>query len=168
MAKAKVKVIDTDRGWKALYLNAKKIKDARVRVGVLSDAKGKEKTEDGDLTLAELAVILHFGTKDKRIPPRPFLTLAFDRHREDLALVGKALMAGVLLGKMDIEKALNIMGSRFAAHTKKTITTGVGVPPPNKPSTLRKKYPKTRPLVVTGRLVGSITWAIDKKKGDGK
>lgn len=165
---AKVRVVDKDKGWLAMLERAAEIKDARVKVGVLADDKQgglHEVGADGkasELTVAEVAAVLHFGTLDGRIPPRPFLTSTFEEQREELTELGKKLIEGILKGKMDVDRALNIMGAKLAAEVKKKITAGAGMPPPNAPSTIERKGSE-RPLVDTGRLLGAITWAVAKK-----
>lgn len=198
-------VVDRDRGWNALAARAKELavaKSAVVKVGVLSsDAKGQEK--HGALTLAELAAVLHFGTRNGRIPPRPFLTMAFDAKRGELKEMGAELLAAVLFGRISLDKALDLMGATLASAARATIVAGVA--PPNAPSTIRRKALKAagvrsalnaaskasaraiggsdrrlaaagrataratqklaasaagvKPLIDTGRLLNSITWA---------
>lgn len=157
---AHVKVVDKDTGWIALFKRVKAARDGRVKVGVLADDP-KGGAMEGDLTVAELATVLHFGTEDGRIPPRPFLTMALDEQREELAKMGGELMAEVIEGKMDQDRALGLIGAKLATEAKKVITTGDQLTP-NAPSTVAEKG-SSRPLVDTGRLLGAITWAIDKE-----
>jgi phage gpG-like protein len=119
------------------------------------------KQDRGGITNAELAVILHFGAPNAGIPARPFLSMAFDQHREPLAKMGAELMGKVILGEVSLDKALGLMGAKLAAESKKTITVGSQLTP-NAPATVAKKG-SDRPLVDTGRLLNSITWAIEKE-----
>lgn len=186
------KLVVRDHGWGEMFRRVQEIKHSRVRVGVLSEGRGAQKHPPGKLqrgkkledvlervrqrrrnakqaesglTLAELATILHFGTENGHIPARPFLTLAFDKHRDELVEMGGKLIGGILDGKMTVEKALNILGASLANFAKREITDGSGVPPPNAPSTVRRKG-SDRPLVDTGRLLGAINWSVEiRSKG---
>lgn len=154
-----IKVEVKDTGWLEFFKRAREIRDKRVRVGVLSDdAHG-----DGDLTLSELATIHEFGTEDKRIPERSFLRSTFDEKREELAEVGEKLIGAVLDGKMTTERGLGLIGAKLAADVKGRITAGID--PPNAPTTVARKGSST-PLVDTGRLLNSITWAVDEGEGE--
>lgn len=155
-----VKVVDKDTGWAALFKRAAEIRHAAVKVGVLADGKGGEYEPGVALTVAQIAGVVHYGTADGHIPPRPFLTMAFDEQREELAAMGKAFMPEVIEGKMPLDRALNIMGAKLAAEAKKVISIGDKLEE-NKPSTVAAKG-SDRPLVDTGRLLGAIAWAIDK------
>lgn len=145
---------------------AREIREMRVKVGVLSSGKGAVEHPGSDLTVAEIAAILEFGTEDGHIPARPALRSTFDAQREELVKLGAKLIDKVLDGKMDTRTALNVLGAKLAAETKKTITTGDGVPPPNAPSTIAAKG-SSRPWVDTGRTVGAITWQV-QDGDDGK
>jgi hypothetical protein len=154
---SKSSVIDKDRGWLALIRRVKEIESSFVKVGVLADdAKGGMHVPGGDLTVAEIAVVNEYGTD--KIPSRPFARSTFDEKREEMVGLGKRLMAGIVDGKIKLKPALDVMGSTLATAMKRKITDGAGVPPPNAPSTVAAKG-SSRPLVDTGRLLGSITWA---------
>jgi hypothetical protein len=147
--KPTVKIVDRDRGWKAMVQRAKRAREGRVKVGVLADDHKGGADHEG-ITVAELAVVLHFGTTpdengDQHIPARPFLAMAFDEQRDKLADMG-----GKLLAKVSTE-------------AKKVITVGNRLEK-NADATVAAKG-SSRPLVDTGRLVNAITYAIDK---DGK
>jgi hypothetical protein len=175
----RAKVVDRDLGWRAMLKAVDSLAGGSyAKVGVLADdSKGGAET-DGGLTVAELATVLEFGTDDGRIPSRPFLRDTFDEKRDELKQNASALLFKILDGKQSVGGALNILGMKLASETKKTITTGEGVPPPNAPSTIeRKSVEKTRilksgwkkstltlnsrPLVDTGRLLNAITWSVE-------
>lgn len=156
----KVSVADKDTGWKKLFETIKEIADARVKVGVFAETG--ETHGDSRLNVAEIAAILEFGTIDGHIPARSAFKSTFDEKREELAAMGKKLIGQIIDGKMTTERALNIMGAKLANEIKLKITTGPGIPPPNAPSTIKKKG-SSRPWVDTGRLIQSLTWIIMKK-----
>lgn len=168
--KAKLEV--KDKGLIALFKRVRAIQKSRVKVGVLADGRGGAKhgrseadavTQGGrsSLTIAQIAAILEFGTEDGRIPPRPALRNTFDTMRPELVELGKKLMGAVVDGKIDVVKALNIMGAKLANGVKRTITAGAGVPPPNAPSTIAKKG-SSRPWVDSGQVVGAISWEVQE------
>ena len=161
MARGKIEVRTKDKGWVEFFRRAREIKDKRVRVGVLSDAAHG----DGEtITLAELAAVHEFGTKDGRIPERSFLRSTFDDKREEMVRAGEKLMGAVLDGKMDVDRALGLLGAKLASDVKAKITSSI--PPPDKPATVARKGSSTT-LIDTGRLRGAVTWALDDEgKGE--
>jgi hypothetical protein len=185
----KITVTDKDLGWDKLFSQVKEIADARgmrVRVGVLDGDGGDAREEGSDLSVAEIAAVNEFGTEDGHIPERSFLRSTFDEEREGLADLGRELFAKILFDGMKAETALGQMGTRLASAVRDKIRSNI--PPLNAPSTaLRKamkgrtkrlfsKAPKTlgqglaqvgavavvKTLIDTGRLLGSITWALVK------
>lgn len=160
------KVTDIDRGWKRLQALSKQLasNDVHVRVGVLDD--GKEGSADrGGFTNGMLAVAMEFGTAT--IPARSWIGRTFDKKRSEVQADMQRLLGHVLDGKISVDKALNVLGAKYSAEVKNTVTQGEQIPPPNAPSTLARKLAKTREgaantvrtLIDTGRMVGSVTWA---------
>jgi hypothetical protein len=158
----RAQIIDRDLGWKDMTKAvAAMAGGAYAKVGVLADdSKGAEHVDDGGITVAELATVLEFGTEDKHIPARPFLRGTFDEKREELAGNAKTLIGKIIDREQTVKGALDVLGLKLATETKKTITDGAGVPPPNAPSTIEQKG-SDRPLVDTGRLLNAITWAVE-------
>lgn len=172
-----VALVDRDRGFAALMHRARQAEKARIKVGVLGDAI----EPISHLTVGEVAVIQEFGTSDGRIPSRPFVRSTFDRERDRLAEMGRKLVEEVIDGKIKVPAALDVLGLYLANAMKRTITGGLS--PPNAPSTLIAKARKSKkfvavpkslgqaignagvlsavkPLIDTGRLLNSISWAI--------
>lgn len=200
MPRSRIEVVDRNLGWKELFKRGREIKDAYAKVGVLADSpKGglRETGPDGKsspLTVAEVAVVMEFGTRDEHVPARAFLRPTFESERNRLADMGKELISQVLDGKMDIKRALGLMGASLANSTKMTIQAGVD--PPNAPSTALAKAKKgktaklfngttktlgralaqagalaaVKPLIDTGRMIGAISWAVvmGNEKGAGE
>lgn len=171
------KLIETDRGWDRFVRVTKELeKDPNVRVGVLADA-GAEKREDG-FTNVEIAAVHEFGTDDGRVPERSFIRSSFERNGEKYKEHIKALVSKVVEGKVDLVKALNVLGLGAATDVKRGISEGL-IKQDLAESTLARKEAKTRPgstgvpkaLIDTGRLLGSITWAVffgDDEQGGGE
>lgn len=157
---SKTELEDKDLGFAELFKRAREVEERRVKVGVLSDGRGGNQHAGSELTNAEIAAILEYGTEDGHIPARPALRSTFDAQREKLVELGKKLIHRyVVEGKGTIEQALGILGSTLATEMKKTITVGPGVPPPNAPSTIAAKG-SSRPWVDTGAVVGAISYAV--------
>lgn len=176
----KAEVVDRDLGWRELMKRVAQIKNSYAKVGVFDEGEH----EGSELSVAEVAAVHEFGTEDGHIPERSFLRSTFNAHREELIAIGVELMGRIVDGAITAERALNMMGASLAAQTKATIARGV--PPPNALSTLLKKartgrtakffrrkarhvgdalaqvgaLAAVKPLIDTGRMIGSITWAV--------
>jgi hypothetical protein len=137
---------------------AKSAKDAQVVVGIL----GKNAPRgDGELDNVALGLIHEFGLG---VPERSFLRRTFDRRKEQWTKLARRLIKLVAADKLEIGQALRLLGERMKADVKGTITAGAGIPPPLAPATVRAKG-SARPLVDTGRLVGSIDYDVRLKGG---
>lgn len=177
-ARASWVVKRVDRGWAKLVTaaeNMQREKGMHAKAGILGaaakeehpseDAKGKKPTN------VQLAAIHEFGVPGK-IPARPFIQGTFLLHRQEYRAQLRRLAGDwfqrAAKGGGDLRRALGIMGLKMATDMKLRVTQGTGIPPPNAPSTIAKKLAKgkwkkdgsgaqPRPLVDTGRLVGSIS-----------
>lgn len=164
-----------------------------AKAGVMGKkAVADRPTEEGSeerLTNVKLALIHEFGAPAKGIPERSFIRRPFDKHREEyLSLLSRLIKAAVYEGRGSYEKALRILGLKMATDMKLFVTEGREVRPPNSPATFRRKLAKgywkiakraaaarqgkpvmhgpieaPRPLIDTGRLVGSLTWGVVKR-----
>ncbi len=191
MAGARVvfRLRDVDRGFAKLLTAAERLAEERgmhAKAGVLG-AKAKEDHPGGEgkkLTNVQLAAVHEFGVPG-RIPARPFIQGTFRLHRDEYRAQLRRLAGSWFTraaGKaMELRRALGLMGLKMAADMKDRVLTGAGIPPPNAPSTIARKLKKgawkgrspaeeaansaagrgPRPLVDTGRLVGSISHAVE-------
>ena len=160
------KVVDRDKGWRRLQALAKSLAsdDVHVRVGVLDDGRAGSENRDG-ITTGQLAVAMEFGTAT--IPARSWIGRTFDQKRAEVQADMQRLLGHLVDGKITIDKALNVLGAKYSAELKNTVTQGEQIPPPNAPSTLARKMAKTRAgaanvvrtLIDTGRMIGAVTWA---------
>lgn len=160
------KVTDKDKGWRRLQALAKSLAadDVHVRVGVLDDGRAGSEVRDG-ITNGQLAVAMEFGTAN--IPARSWVGLTFDKARGEVQSDMQRLLGHIVDGKITVDKALNVLGAKYSAAVKNTVTQGEQIQPPNAPSTLARKLAKTREgaangvrtLIDTGRMVGAVTWA---------
>ena len=160
------KVTDKDKGWNRLQELAKRLaaNDVHVRVGVLDDGRAGSEVRDG-ITNGQLAVAMEFGTAT--IPARSWVGLTFDKARSEVQSDMQWLLGHIVDGKITVDKALNVLGAKYSAEVKNTVTQGEQIQPPNAPSTLARKMAKTRAgaanavrtLIDTGRMIGAVTWA---------
>ncbi len=160
------KVTDKDKGWRRLQALAKSLAagDVHVRVGVLDDGRAGSEVRDG-ITNGQLAVAMEFGTA--HIPARSWVGLTFDKARGEVQSDMQRLLGHIVDGKITVDKALNVLGAKYSAAVKNTVTQGEQIQPPNAPSTLARKLAKARTgatngirtLIDTGRMIGAVTWA---------
>ena len=174
------KVTDKDKGWRRLQELAKSLAadDVHVRVGVLDDGRAGSEDRDG-ITTGQLAVAMEFGTATT--PARSWVGLTFDKARSEVQSDMQRLLGHIVDGKITVDKALNVLGAKYSAEVKNTVTQGEQIQPPNAPSTLKRKQGSThnnrnakgqfikgfgakikygvRTLVDTGRMIGAVTWA---------
>lgn len=136
---------------------SKQAQESHVKVGILG-ADAKKPSADGTLSMVELGLVHEYGTRDGRIPERSFIRRTFNQNRDELERAC-AEAARRFIGGEDMEKVLGKLGAWGAAKVKATITEGEGVPPPLKAATIARKG-SSRPLVDTGQLKNSITWAV--------
>lgn len=138
---------------------------SHVNVGILGNIKNTRKNEDGaELTNVEIGAIHEFGSPAERIPERSFLRSTMKLNRAAYMRTLRATVRDrVLQGKATMVQVLNAMGARIANDIKNRITQGAGIPPPLSPQTIARKG-SSRPLVDTGQLVNSITWAVVTEK----
>jgi hypothetical protein len=147
---------EIDHGWEQLKRAFKTLQQggSYVKAGILGEAA--QRTPTGKLSTVELAMIHEFGTADGHIPARPFVRSAFEKNRPAYVDLMKALARKVYSNEMTVEQMLRVLGLRMEADIRKGVTEGAGVPPPNAPSTIAAKG-SSRPLVDTGRMIGSVT-----------
>lgn len=123
--------------------------DKTVLVGIHEDAGS---TDDGDLTMAQLGAIQHFGTQT--IPARPWLDVGVKSGAQDYLEV-------IENNSDDIDNALEIIGQIAVGKVQQYMTDLQD--PPNAPSTIAKKG-SSNPLIDTGALRQSVTYSITNTK----
>lgn len=155
-------VTDTDRGAKAMVARLRALSQStrKVRVGVLSDAPKKSTEEGGSAySLLEVANAHEFGAPASGLPQRSFIRATVDERRADIERLQLAVAKRVALGQITEEQALQMIGAKVAAWCQARIVAGIA--PPLAASTLARKKGKTTPLILTGQLRSSITYALE-------
>jgi hypothetical protein len=145
-------VKDIDYGWKRLKRDFKLLNNSYTKVGVSSNKM--RTTEKGEpITMVQVAAINEFGTKDGRIPPRPFLRNAFDKNVKNINTFKKKLVTKLINRETSPKKALALLGE-FITNKVKTEIRNLKYPP-NALSTILKKG-SDNPLIDEGQLIQSI------------
>lgn len=164
---------DTDLGYEALLATLGDMGDAAVYVGILQD-QGSELDEDGNITVAGYAAVNEFGSADGSVPERSFLRSTVDAngrvYESELQAVAietvDAAVRSLSSGQAEatLERGLGRVGARAARDVQLTIRDLRD--PPNAPSTLAGKYPGDNPLIETGRMRQSISFAVSMDGGE--
>jgi hypothetical protein len=140
----------------------------RVKVGILGRDFNQPKAEDGQgknakppafaklVTVGMVGVWAEFGTETE--PERSWLRSTVDEKWREWGKAAGELKKKMLDGTLDTDRALGLMGARIERDIKAKIRSNIG--PPNAPSTLRAKAPKTHTLINTGQFVNSIAWEL--------
>ena len=136
-----VEVEDIDLGWKAIKKEVRKLGRARTDIGQFGSG-GKP-----DVDIAARAAVQEFGTRDGRVPSRPFHRQTFKKNLNELKKeIDKAY--DMLIAR-NISAALMVrgIGEWYTGKMKETITDGKFKS--LAPATVRAKK-SSRPLIDTG------------------
>lgn len=155
----------SDHVWQKLLAVAGGIDKAYVKVGLMGEKAAEPKLDDDDqptdATLIEVAVYNEFGTPDAEhpIPPRPFIAAAFRGDGEkELGEKTRAIAKLLFAGKIDVKRAMGLLGL-WGANRIKTYITTTDELVENAPITKKAKG-SSRPLVDTGQLKNSMSWQV--------
>lgn len=148
------RIKDIDRGWdgikKRLSLSAASTKVGLPQSGEVTIVPDSDIEKMQDLVIVYAAN--EFGTK--KIPPRPTLRTATDENRAEIVRIKEKIINNVLKGTWTVKQGMGILGEFLTSKVQRKIVDLRT--PPNAPSTLKKKFPKTNPLIDKGQLVQSI------------
>jgi hypothetical protein len=168
---ARSSVTDTDHGYEALRKRVFGIKNPKIAVGILAGPGAAPHANPGGrdpLTVLDVATINEFGAQwtDKagrvhEIPERSFIRDWFDAAEPELREKMLALMQDVIAGRREVDQILQLLGLYCVGQIEQRIADGV--PPPNAPSTIKKKG-SSKPLINSGQLRASVTFEV--REGD--
>ena len=127
-----------------------------IKVGILAKDGDKPHGDDA-LTVLQIAVFNEFGTS--KIPERSFIRAWFDANEGVIKERLTALMRSVVKEKRTPGDILEILGGWCVGQIQSRISQGIT--PGNAESTLRKKAPKTTPLIDTGVLRASVSYRVE-------
>jgi hypothetical protein len=126
-----------------------------VIAGILAGTGEHPNAEHGQ-TVAQIAWWNEFGTAG--IPARPFLRPAMKENRSKFVALAADIIKQVLIGKMTTKEGEALLGLLAQRLIRREIDKTTS--PPNAPETLRRKAPKTHPLIHTGALKQHVNWGV--------
>lgn len=93
------------------------------------------------------------------IPPRPFITQAMWKGRGEIKALMKSQAIKIFNGNATLSASLPVLGLKGQDVIQKTISSGSF-----KPNSAMTVYLKgsSKPLIDTSRMLGGVTWKIDK------
>lgn len=143
-----------------------------VKAGFLGGSSADRPSEG--ITNPELAAVHEFGAPEVGIPARPHTSPAFDNNRPKYEGQLRQVLGALMVGPVDVRGALNLIGMGMAADIRNYVTQGPPIQPENSTATKARKEARTvrdadgrpvgevRTLVDTGRMIGSVSWAVEK------
>lgn len=170
MGKQTRTAIINDKRWRQIAKTAAALGGKVVKVGIVGADADVPADEDG-ITIGRLAGVHEFGAAIRMrngtviiIPERSFIRATVAANRGAYSDLAAKFSARVLDGKMTEARALGLIGAKAASDMQKRIAAGIE--PANADSTIARKG-SSKPLIDTGRLRQSITWAVvDKRDAD--
>lgn len=151
---SRVKVTDTDKGYKKLVQRLIKHSPSHAAIGVLGEAgqavhTGEHETKTPP-TVLDVAIWNEFGLG---VPERSFLRETVDLNRESILERLQKELGAVIDGTRSREDALARVGIFVEGLVKQRIADGID--PPNSPVTIERKG-SDKPLIDKGQLRSSI------------
>lgn len=154
---------DKDEGYDKLFTTIEGVPgETQVVVGFLHSSGVYKKN---NITVAQVAMIHEFGSKDGTIPERSFMRSSIDANQHQLKDLLTKLTLNITKSKITPKQALGIVGQ--FVRDKMVAKIDSGVPPPNAQSTVHQKH-SSKTLIDTGQLKGSIHWEIQENKKGAK
>ncbi|MGL5965622.1 MAG: hypothetical protein ACRCZ6_00240 [Kluyvera sp.] len=144
-----VTIKDNKTVWRKIRVGLGELKPVEVVAGIQ-----KGEVNDGVL-VAQYATWNEFGTKT--IPSRPFMRNAFDKNVEKLVRFFYQGRRGLVDGKTNQTQLMNAVGLKMVQLIKESILNEEWTP--NADYTIVKKK-SSKPLVDTGTMLNSVTYAI--------
>ncbi len=148
-----------DKGWNSIMHNLREAESFVARVGypqngTVTQGTNNPKAEGAQdmYELVHIALTQEFGTKDGRIPARPFFTTSFIEHQDELKKLREAFWLRILQGRMSGKEGVTALGLSLRDKIKDSIT--IWNDPGNAESTIARKG-ADNPLIDTGTLLNS-------------
>lgn len=155
-----IKLIDNDRGWKALESRLTHgLNGLSIRAGV-QGALANEAYDDSGITVAEVAAIQEFGDPGSNIPARPFLGTAFESKnawRRNIAAAGRNVVDGAN-PRAEMER----VAEQIVRDIQQVLDTANRRFQPLAPSTVKRKG-SSDVLYETGKLRAAISATVSKR-----
>jgi hypothetical protein len=145
---------DTDRGWKRIKAELKRMNGAYTKVGIQADQAPHKDEETGKLApMVEIAAAHEFGVPDRGIPERSFLRAAFDDHKPEIDRLIETGKNGIFSGKGDVKSVLDTVGQIAVRFSQNHIKARID--PANSPATIARKGSDV-PLIDKAQMIQSI------------
>lgn len=138
-------VVFNDKPWRELVAQVADAATVRVRAGIFDGA------------IAKIAITHEYGSPRKGIPERSWLRSTLTDRADELQALQVRVGKLILERKIDGHKAMMLVGAWLVGALKEQIMVK-GKFVQVSPATQARKGPnKTRPLVNTGQMAGSVT-----------
>lgn len=112
-----------------------------------------------DGTVAAVAAVNHYGTEDGRIPARPALDETFNRHRHEIIVKARRIVADVVDGRIAPEAAEETLGEYALELLRRTLDDARVWAQANAERTIRAKGHDQPLFGETGTLRSHASWA---------
>jgi hypothetical protein len=150
-------VVDKDHGWSELAKRLDALTgDEHVLVGVLGQQASAAHPGSPGVTNLDVAMWNEFGTS--RAPARSYIRATLDIYEAKLLQMSAKLGKGVVAGAFTAGQALELLGEHVVGLMKERINARI--PPPNKPSTIKRKGSDVPLIGHTGQLKNSLSYKL--------
>lgn len=162
----KSKVTDTDKGWRNIVEELTLFAKSDVYIG-LNEGNFPKHLDENDqvgISMAAIGAVHEFGSRDGRIPARPWLRSAVDSQRKQISDAIGDVYSEIVKQVRTATVGLNRLGL-LGVNIVRTymLVTGPAIWLALSPVTVDAKG-SDKPLVDTGQLVGSVTYVIKTGK----
>jgi hypothetical protein len=149
-------VKDTDNGWKSFQKMLRSIGEDEVVIGIPGEINFSIPTT------AAIGMVHEFGSEDGTIPERSFIRSTFDKNASKYSRLLNKWIEEAARKKKPNARALFVLGETARADVIASIVNQEIVQDLAE-STLARKSPRTKALIDTGNLVGSIVSIVRKR-----
>lgn len=146
---------DVDKGLGDIVQDLISIAKSDVTVGFHADGT---MSEDGQMTMVDLAMQNDKGSNDGHVPSRPFMDQTAVENHNEITSIQTGVIKKVIGGSLSPKRGLVKVGESYKKMTQRTIDRFST--PANADSTIRNKRSGVQadnPLVDTGTMRDSIT-----------
>ena len=146
--------IDDKEIIKLLNRLSKELKSVKgVQVGWYDEVRNEDKKA---LKQVDIVFTHEFGSKDGKVPARPFIRPALKKQKN-----WKELVKALISDGFTLEEIAGKVGNRIKEDLQKRISSNT--PPPLKASTIKRKG-SSKTLIDTGAMFESIHYEVVKKR----
>lgn len=146
--------IDDKEIIKLLNRLSKQLKSVKgVQVGWYDEVRNEDKKA---LKQVDIVFTHEFGSKDGKVPARPFIRPALKKQKN-----WKELVKALISDGFTLEEIAGKVGNRIKEDLQKRISSNT--PPPLKASTIKRKG-SSKTLIDTGAMFESIHYEVVKKR----